>query len=1036
MSEPILRALMQLFALVSDIGNINEISTREKDIVKSFLARHLNNELIEKYLRMFEEYLDLFIIREAIKEPTGDYEIQALKTMRIKRICEGINKELRQKQKIYIIVQLIDFISYGKEITDNELDFLMTVALALNVPENEYKNIKSFIIDPVSKVHEKDRLLLIDSNPTCKFRKIKHIHNPNLAGDLMFLSLTSTKAFILRYTGDTNLYLNGQHIYPKQSYLFDSGSAIKGQGLNTVYYSEVTRFFNESKSEAKIFLAANDVTFRFSNSENGIQNFNFYGESGQLVGILGVSGTGKSTLLNILNGNIKPKGGNILINGFDINNVRNKTRLKGIIGYIPQDDLLIEELTVYQNLYYNARLCLSNFPLKKIRKIVSRIMVDLDLWEIRNLKVGSPLDKVISGGQRKRINIALELVREPYILFVDEPTSGLSSVDSEIVINLLKEQTYKGKLVMVNIHQPGSDIFKLFDKILILDKGGYQIFYGNPNAAVVHFKTLSKQANPEEDQCTKCGNINPDQVLQIVEAKIVNEHGKLTQTRKTTPEEWSALFRQKYKDQQGIEKMRQKKLPEIIYSIPGRLKQMGIFFTRDMLSKLANRQYILISLLGAPLLALLLGYFTRYAKGDSYQFIENVNLTPFLFMCVITALFLGLIISSEEILKDRKILKRESFLNLSWFSYINSKIILMFLISAIQTISFILVGNSILGIKGMTFQYWLVLFTTSCCANMIGLNLSSALNSVITIYILIPFILIPQLLFSGVMVKYEKLHISKNSSVEFVPLIGEMMPARWSFEALAVEQFKNNKYERILFPYDSKISNNNWYASFLVKSLKINLQECEMVKTFNDTIKNELRKFQFHIEEMFDILNYELPDELHKALNDERPDSSTFRQIGKYLGILEHKFMANLKTAQYSRDSIIKAIGATDIEKDKLVRLKTDYYNKGLSAFVLNSDMTDQFVEKPKRIFRKYEPGYMPPTANNGRAHFCAPFKMIGSFKIDTFWFNLIVVGLVSLVLYIALYFNILRKILSGFDKTSRRRSDSSFLIIKEISSW
>ncbi len=114
----------------------------KEDVVKSFLARHLNSELVEKYIRIFDEYLDLFINREAIKEPLGDIEIQALKTMRIKRICEGINKELRQKQKIYIIIQLIDFISYGKEITENELDFLMTVALALNIPENEYKNIK------------------------------------------------------------------------------------------------------------------------------------------------------------------------------------------------------------------------------------------------------------------------------------------------------------------------------------------------------------------------------------------------------------------------------------------------------------------------------------------------------------------------------------------------------------------------------------------------------------------------------------------------------------------------------------------------------------------------------------------------------------------------------------------------------------------------------------------------------------------------------------------------------------------------------
>ena len=125
-------------------------------------------------------------------------------------------------------------------------------------------------------------------------------------------------------------------------------------------------------------------------------------------------------------------------------------------------------------------------------------------------------------------------------------------------------------------------------------------------------------------------------------------------------------------------------------------------------------------------------------------------------MCVITSLFLGLIISAEEIVRDRKILKRESFLNLSWFSYLNSKLMIMFLISAIQTISFVLIGNSILEIRGMTLSYWLIFFTTSCFANMMGLNISSAFNSVITIYILIPFIIIPQLLFSGVLVKFDR----------------------------------------------------------------------------------------------------------------------------------------------------------------------------------------------------------------------------------------------------------------------------------------
>jgi len=113
-------------------------------------------------------------------------------------------------------------------------------------------------------------------------------------------------------------------------------------------------------------------------------------------------------------------------------------------------------------------------------------------------------------------------------------------------------------------------------------------------------------------------------------------------------------------------------------------------------------------------------------------------------------LFLGLSISAEEIIKDRKHLKRESFLGLSRNSYLHSKISLLILISAIQMITFVLISNFILEIRGMTFHYWLILFSTSCFANMLGLNISSALNSVITIYILIPFILVPELLFSGI----------------------------------------------------------------------------------------------------------------------------------------------------------------------------------------------------------------------------------------------------------------------------------------------
>jgi hypothetical protein len=285
-------------------------------------------------------------------------------------------------------------------------------------------------------------------------------------------------------------------------------------------------------------------------------------------------------------------------------------------------------------------------------------------------------------------------------------------------------------------------------------------------------------------------------MLQIVEAKVINEHGKPTHIRKVSPAEWAEKFIKYTEGSNPSKDIGETAIPQNYFSIPGLLKQSVIFFRRDLLSKLANRQYVTISLLGAPVLAFLMTYFIKYASGSRYHFSENVNLPAYLFMSVITALFLGLIISAEEIVKDRRILRRESFLNLSWFSYLNSKILIMFMISAIQTISFILIGNYILEIKGMTISYWIVLFTTSCVANIIGLNISSAFNSVITIYILIPFVIIPQLLFSGVIVKFDWLRSRRPASSEYVPFIGNMMPARWSFEALVVDQFKNNRFER------------------------------------------------------------------------------------------------------------------------------------------------------------------------------------------------------------------------------------------------
>jgi ABC-type multidrug transport system ATPase subunit len=1013
MSESILNALVRLFALISDIHDDTVISSREKNVVFSFLSRHLNNELVLKYMKMFEENLADFNSERITKDSREDRKRTTLNAMKILAICEDINHELHQEQKVYVVVQLIDYISLGAEISDNELDFLRTVASSFHINHNDYKNIENFIMRGVVDIPEKMRVLVIDDKKETMVPGINHRYCEHIAGALSFLQIHSTDTIIVRYSGSQDLYLNGRTISTEQTYIFDRGSSIRGSGIRTIYYPEAAGMISGTSNDLGVMIEAANVRFRFSNSENGIQNLNFREESGSLVGIMGGSGVGKSTTLSILSGTLKPQGGKVMINGYDLYNDEEKRSTEGVIGFVPQDDLLIEDLTVFQNLYYSAKLCLNNLGEERIGKVVEKTLVDFDLEETRDLRVGNPLKKVISGGQRKRLNIALEMLREPTILFVDEPTSGLSSVDSEMVMNLLKAQAYKGKLVVVNIHQPSSEIYKMFDKIMIIDKGGFQVFYGNPNEAIVYFKEHTNHANPDEDQCVKCGNINTEQLLQIIEAKVVDEHGRPTRIRKVSPQEWAEKYMEYTPVREKEKEGSKKPVPENNFSIPGLLKQAGIFFTRDLLSKLYNRQFLLISLLGPPLLAFFLSFFTRSTIDGVYIYEDNENIPAFLFMCVITSLFYGLMMSSEEIIKDRKLLKRESFLNLSWLGYLNSKVLMMFIISAIQTLSFAFIGNAILGIKGMTLSFWLVLFTTSFFGNMVGLNISSAFNSVITIYILIPFIIIPQMLFSGVFVRFEKMNRGNGEVTEFVPVVGDMMTARWAFEAIAVKQWKENDYEKNFFAEDFEINRYQCKVS-LLNRLKTDTYVCFRNNNDEKMVGKNLQVIKKYIDQLSAEAGMS-QGTYTEGLQPGKLDSVKYPAADMYIDSLR-KYFSSIRDEAKKRKDTISSTLKRSLGEDGRIRLMEDNRNDQLEKLITELPSGKTTIAYDNKIIAIPNPGLTEATSDYGRSHFYAPIKKLGNLRIDTFWFNLIVIWFETVLLYLLLYYKVFAKVLTGFE--------------------
>ncbi len=525
MNELMLKELMRLFAIISNIKE--DESVIKRNIVMDYLDKQYSDEIVLKYINFFDEQIRYFQ-QQHIDSLHTDNTMQHTKAEQsINELCGQINEELGHEQKIILLLFLLDFIQSGQKPTPAEMHLVSAAASSLKVVQDEYSDLKAFTSNEIEKINKECLLFIRPMDSEC-LPNTKQISLDKLDSEIIVLRISSANTYVLRYYGKMVLMMNGQRMEPGRSSIWPVGGVLRNPLIGSFYYTWVTRQFIQASVDNKFVFTAEDIVFSYHNSKNGVKRFNLNEESGRLVGIIGGSGSGKSTLLNVLNGNLKPKEGSIKINGWDIH--ENKAWVKGIIGYVPQDDLLIKELSVYENLYFNTRLCSSDFEKERIHALIEEALLDFDLQEARDLKVGDAYTTILSGGQRKRLNIALELIREPSILLVDEPTSGLSSADSENVISLLKRQTIKGKLVIVNIHQPSSDVYKMFDKLLVMDQGGRVIYYGHPIGAISYFKQAARYADAEETECQNCGNINTDEILRIVESREVDTNGRYDTT--------------------------------------------------------------------------------------------------------------------------------------------------------------------------------------------------------------------------------------------------------------------------------------------------------------------------------------------------------------------------------------------------------------------------------------------------------------------------------------------------------------------------
>lgn len=957
MNETILNGLLNLFAVFASAVRIEE--QQASRAVHFYLSSHFGVRSHKEYIELYSE------LRSMYDDPLFPVDKENV----IRNICEQMKVKLVAEEQLLLLVRFVEFAYSNSEEFENHLPLFHLVADIFAIPQEEFDDILAFITGKPSS-----SLLTISGEDAAIGN---HITRKGMDGFIRVLFIRRFDKQIFTYYGSGVVFMNDIPLSSGIFYAWQHSSVLKGPLFLPVYYSDLVTVYNKNERKEAIFLNGRDLNFTFKNSTNGLHNFSFNLESGQLVAIMGGSGVGKSTLLGIMNGNIRPDEGSITVNGYPLD----APEARQLIGFVPQDDLLIEELTVYQNLWFTARLCFARLSDQEIKARVDNVLKELDLEGIKDLEVGSPIRKTISGGQRKRLNIALELIREPAILYLDEPTSGLSSSDSEKVIMLLKEQTHRGKLVVVNIHQPSSEIYKLFDRLWLLDRGGYSIYDGNPIEAIIYFKQAAKYTDPDISVCSTCGNVNPELILNIIDSKKIDDSGNQTNIRKFTPEEWHEKYISSRPSYTPVE---EKELPDSKQKKPTWFKQFCIFLERNIRTKLVNKQYLAITLLEAPLLALIVALLTRYVDGDEYTLLANKNFVSYIFMSVIVVTFMGLSISAEEIIKDRPVLKREHFLRLSRSSYLTSKMVYLLGVSGLQSLLFILVGNTIIGVGWEMFGvWWSILWITSFLANLTGLILSQSMNSVVAIYITIPLLLIPQILLCGLVIKFDDLNTSASKENK-VPLIGDIIPSRWAFETLMVEQFADNAYNQAYFPIEREKYLAQYYENIHSKEVR---RLAEQLEGKDDPDK------RLTVENELVVLG-------RAARIASRNEGETYLsyldKVDSALHERAHNFTAYLDQIQ---EKDIREKGSEWVTEQK-----KKYHNSAIEDLVMGAGSRNFYKEHGNRIYPAVGQIYIVPDNPFGRAPFYSYEKKLGSMLISTYNFNLLIIGFFALLAIIAIF--------------------------------
>ena len=478
----------------------------------------------------------------------------------------------------------------------------------------------------------------------------------------------------------------------------------------------------------------------------------------EFVGLLGPSGAGKSTFMDALNGMRPASGGSVLINNLDL--YQHLDSLKQSIGYVPQDDIIHRELTVYRTLFYVAKLRLSSDVSRaEINQIIEEVMDVTGLTERRSVPINE-----LSGGQRKRVSIAVELITKPSVIFLDEPTSGLDPATEEKIMKLFRQIAESGRTVILTTH--AMENVKLFDKIVVLIRGKLA-FYGKPEEALAHlgaksFKELyDKLEEPIEQRIKQSGNANRQQITEQVAEEWKQKFTTTPQFKKNVYEPLKDLGKVQ---SAGVSKKNR-------LGIFGSIRQFVTLSRRYWEVLFRDKLNLFILLAQAPIIAVMLFFVMGKDQPRDFAY----------FVLSLVSVWFGISVSAREIIRERAVYNRERMVNLGLIPYIFSKLFVLGIIVSIQCLTLFLplklldlaglmpMPGELLGIP----QFWVMLLTAGV-GIALGLLISALVKTSEMATSLVPLILIPQILFSGL--------IGVPTGINKVT--GLVMPATWSFDTM------------------------------------------------------------------------------------------------------------------------------------------------------------------------------------------------------------------------------------------------------------